>query len=146
MFLCSAHPPKKPNFFKVAKIITCDILLTVEKHITTLAVNRLACPQPLCAILCNSLHYHPCYGETRVWGWYNVHKSAGTFRVNRDVPKFFFTFISPYSAIKWSNSIHKAVFLKKWYCLLTLNSPESTIVVHYEIIVILSCGWPCKIE
>ena len=57
---------KKTKFFKVAKIITCDILLTVEKHIATLSVNRLACPQPLCAILRNSLHYRPCYGETHV--------------------------------------------------------------------------------
>ena len=47
-------------------MLTSDILLTAEKHIITQAVNRLACSQPLCAILHNLLHYHPCYGETRV--------------------------------------------------------------------------------
>ena len=66
-------PQKKTNFFKVAKITACGILPTAEKHIITLAVNRLVCSQPLCAILCKSLHYHPCYSETRVWGWYNVY-------------------------------------------------------------------------
>ena len=81
MILYSAHPPKKTICFKVAKIIACDILLTVQTHIITLAVNRLACSQPLCAILHITLHCRPCYGETR----YNVYKGAGAFRVKLDI-------------------------------------------------------------
>ena len=91
MIFYSAHPLKKTNFFKVAKVNACDILLTAAKHITALSVNRLACSQPFCAILCNSLHYRPCYGKTRVWGWYNVYKSAGAPRVNwREQKKIIF--------------------------------------------------------
>ena len=60
------HSAKKTNFFKVAKTIAYNILLTAEKHIRTLAVDRLACPQYLCAIVRNSLHYRSCYGKTRV--------------------------------------------------------------------------------
>ena len=74
------HPKKL--FFEVSKIIACDILPTVEKHIITLAVNRLACSQPLCAILCNSLLFYSCCGETHVWGSYNVYKIAGRIKVN----------------------------------------------------------------
>ena len=70
----SSHSPKKTNFFKGAKIITHNILLTVDKLIMTLAVNRITCYEPLCAFLRNSLHYHQSYEETRVWGRYNVYK------------------------------------------------------------------------
>ena len=68
--LYCTHPRKKPNFFKVTKLTVYDIPLTAEKHIITLAMNRLACSQSLYAILCNLLHYRPCYGKTRVWGQY----------------------------------------------------------------------------
>ena len=64
--LYCTHPRKKTNFFKVTKLTVYNIPLTAEKHIITLAMNRLACSQPLCAILCNFLHYRPCYGKTRV--------------------------------------------------------------------------------
>ena len=70
----SSHSPKKTNFFKGAKIITHNILLTVDKLIMTLAVNRITCYEPLCAFSRNSLHYHQSYEETRVWGRYNVYK------------------------------------------------------------------------
>ena len=70
----SSHSPKKTNFFKGAKIITHNILLTVDKLIITLAVNRITCYKPLCAFLRNSLHYRQSYEETRVWGRYNVYK------------------------------------------------------------------------
>ena len=62
------------NFFKVAKIIIHDILLTVDKLIITLAVNRLTCYKPLCAFSHNPLHYHQSYKETCVRGRYNVYK------------------------------------------------------------------------
>ena len=64
--LYCTNPRKNTNFFKVTKLTVYDIPLTAEKHIITLAMNRLACSQPLCAILCNLLHYRPCYGKTRV--------------------------------------------------------------------------------
>ena len=63
--LWGTHPPKKMNYFNVSKLATCNILLTAEKHVITLAVNKLACSKPLCAISCNSLHYCPCYCKTR---------------------------------------------------------------------------------
>ena len=76
------------NFFKVAKIIAYSILLIVEKLIITFTVNRLLCYEPLCAFSHNSLHYHPCYKGTRVWGRYNVYKSAGALRVNWKISTF----------------------------------------------------------
>ena len=80
--LWCTHPPKKTNFFKVAKLTVCNILLTREKYLVTLAVNRPTCSQLLCAILCNLLHYCPCYGKTRVWGRYNVYFWLSGQRVN----------------------------------------------------------------
>ena len=60
----------------------CNILLIREKYLVTLAVNRPTCSQLLCAILCNLLHYCPCYGKTRVWGRYNVYFWLSGQRVN----------------------------------------------------------------
>ena len=80
--LWCTHPPKKTNFYKVTKLTVCNILLTREKYLVTPAVNRPTCSQPLCAILCNSLHYCPCYGKTRVWR-YNVYFWLSGQRVKR---------------------------------------------------------------
>ena len=104
--LCCAHPPEKTNFFEVAKITAYDILSRAENHIIILAVNRLACSQPLCAILRNSLHYRPCYGKTRVWGRYNVYFLLSSQRVNRETQKkiYFnlFYHIPPYNGkLEW---------------------------------------------
>ena len=100
--LYCTHPQKKMNFFKVTKLTVYNIPLTAEKHIITLAMNRLACSQPLCAILCNLLHYCPCYGKTHVWGRYNVYFWLSSQRVN--MVSQIFTIFSLISVILSSTS------------------------------------------
>ena len=56
----------KIELFQSRKKIAHDILLTVEKLIITLAVNRLLCYEQLCAFSCNSLDYRQCYKGTPI--------------------------------------------------------------------------------
>ena len=77
----SSHSHQKTSFFKVAKVVAHDILLTVETFILTLAVNRQVYHKPLCAFSHNSLHYHQSYRETKSEDDEILKKSAGALRV-----------------------------------------------------------------
>ena len=67
--------------FRGAKVIAHDILLTVERFILTLAVNRQVYHEPLCAFSHNSLHYHQSYRETKSEDDEILKKSTSALRV-----------------------------------------------------------------